>query len=597
MKTIGPPANMPSDDPSIDPAFPHQPTRSTGMKDLIAALILVALPLVSLQGRAQTETPQTPAAAPADAPADAGTLVAQAPADSGAAGGAAAKPEDLGARKNREVPSESEEGFVYYDTELKVLIDNAARQANLKIAFDRSVEGYVATNKADVRWMNITPEQALKALLKNNGLQMIEDPETGVSIIKMRSKEEILIPVVFQVKNTGVTNIAAVVTAALPPGRRVFADPRTGRLVVLASEGELSQITNLLVKLDLPSKQILIEARFIETLKNPKSVKGVDWTGTLNAQKFSFGNGLTTQGQTTTTTPGEGTTSTLPSGRTVTSSQGTSANSTINSTLSASGADTLLGLTANTARGFNPSTAFLNADGVSAVLSFLNTDSDTESIALPRTVTMEGHRAEFAVVRNIPVFEEQQGQLTGSGAQQPPTVKPNYALAGGQTNTILNEVGTKLLVTPRILGDTNVLLELQPEISVVEAVAERKILGGKQNEAPIFARRTLTTQAVVPSGHTLVLGGLMTDESVKNFTKVPILGDVPLLGLAFRKEAKERTKRNLMIFVTPTIIRDFDFSPSDSGHDYLRQKPSERIKPEPNAWDSGTPYDWKKSGR
>lgn len=120
------------------------------------------------------------------------------------------------------------------------------------------------------------------------------------------------------------------------------------------------------------------------------------------------------------------------------------------------------------------------------------------------------------------------------------------------------------------------------------------MLGGRRNEAPTFVRRKVTTQAVVPSGHTLVLGGLVSDEKTKSYTKVPILGDLPVIGLAFRKDAKLRNKKNLIVFVTPTIIEDSDFQASDRGRDFLRNRLVEPVEKEPSAWDSGKPHDWTK---
>jgi general secretion pathway protein D len=189
------------------------------------------------------------------------------------------------------------------------------------------------------------------------------------------------------------------------------------------------------------------------------------------------------------------------------------------------------------------------------------------------------------------VFEEQQGANTG-GSQQPNTVKPNYDLKVG--STVLNEVGIKLVVTPRIAGRTNVFMDLKPEISA-KGVDEVKVLGGKRNESPTFTRKRINTQAVVPTGHTLVLGGLVSDLKSKNFVKVPILGDMPVVGLAFRKESKLRDKKNLMIFVTPTIVQTDDYHAADRGRRFMREnRVVESTDREESAWDRGKPYDWNK---
>jgi general secretion pathway protein D len=237
----------------------------------------------------------------------------------------------------------------------------------------------------------------------------------------------------------------------------------------------------------------------------------------------------------------------------------------------------------DTARGWFPRTAFLNADGVRAVLSFLNTDNDTEFIATPRAVTMENVEAELSVIRNVPVFEESQGTISGS-LQQPNTVKPNYEVKA--KDAILNEIGIKLVVTPRVVGTSDIALTLKPEISAVEGT-ERKVLGGRVNESPIFRRQKLTTTATVPSGNTLVLGGLLSDETAKGYTKVPLFGDLPGVGLLFRKDSKTRSKRNLLIFVTPTMVTDADFQPTSST--FLKTKPVEKPDIDEPAWETGKP--------
>ena len=102
---------------------------------------------------------------------------------------------------------------------------------------------------------------------------------------------------------------------------------------------------------------------------------------------------------------------------------------------------------------------------------------------------------------------------------------------------------------------------------------------------------------LIPSGNTLVMGGLIYDTLSKQKTKVPILGDIPILGQAFRSSAKQRDKRNLVIFVTPTIVTDEDFTPTTT--DFLKKKApedsSEFYDPEfdkKNILDSVEPYDW-----
>ena len=295
-----------------------------------------------------------------------------------------------------------------------------------------------------------------------------------------------------------------------------------------------------------------------------------------------------------TTAAGSGTT-TLPGGTTVPTTTGGGLTSTVNN---AAGTVTTIaglpsqggGISLNTARGFSPSTAFLNADGAAAVLSFLNTDADTRSIAFPRTVALDGVKTVLMVVQNIPIFEQQQSAPAAGASQGLATVLPNYDKEVG--GTILNEVGTKLTVVPRIAGPTNVLMDLRPEISSVDAQVASDTLDGQVSTSPIFDRRSINTEASVPTGYTLVLGGLESDNTTKNATKVPLLGDIPGLGYLFRSNSKSHNKDTILIFVTPTIIEDTDFQPSDST--FLKRKSPAPTEVPETAWDSAKPYDWTK---
>ena len=99
---------------------------------------------------------------------------------------------------------------------------------------------------------------------------------------------------------------------------------------------------------------------------------------------------------------------------------------------------------------------------------------------------------------------------------------------------------------------------------------------------------------MIPSGHTLVMGGLVSDSRTKQYTKVPILGDLPGVGAVFRHQRKVQNKANLLIFVTPTIVQDEDFHVSGRGPDFLANRMKVADEAEPSAWDSAKPHDWTK---
>jgi general secretion pathway protein D len=146
-------------------------------------------------------------------------------------------------------------------------------------------------------------------------------------------------------------------------------------------------------------------------------------------------------------------------------------------------------------------------------------------------------------------------------------------------------------VTPRISANSNIALKVIPEVSNKDGT-DTQVSNGQNNTANIYAIRKVETQVVIPNGHTLVMGGLISDTTQRARTKVPILGDLPGVGMAFRSDSKQRTKQNLIMFITPTIVEDQDFQPSQTA--FLKNKAVDKVEPVENAWDSAKPYDWKK---
>ncbi len=469
--------------------------------------------------------------------------------------------------------------IVIEDAPLQDAIRNLARQANLNILFDPRV--FQATMGPDgktpqpppnvsFRLENVTARQALQALLENHNLQMTEDPRTKIARVTVKEPGtlEPLIPRVIALKYySQPTNMIPMIKANFAtPRSQVFVDARTGQLVILGTQRELEQIEQTVAKLDIAPGQILIEARFIRTQRNPQTKKGVDWRKTLEDHTVKFGN------VSTFTLEPKAPTKTEPFFPGLLSGQ-------------LGGPSPLILSTAGDAFG---SVGFLNTEGLNAVISFINTDSDTETIATPRAVALEGVPTELADIENVPILEEQQGGSTGA-TQQPNTVKPNYEVKVG--DTIINEVGTKLIVTPRIYGSTNVFLDLKPEISSQNRIF-KQVLSDRESQGLVFARRRITTSAMVPNGMTLVLGGLSQDENTKNKTKVPILGDLPGIGRAFRSDTKSRLKTELLMFVTPTILSGEDYVASPEARDFLHQKPIDKPSSEWAPWDSSDPKDW-----
>jgi len=448
--------------------------------------------------------------------------------------------------------------IVIEDVPLTDAIRNLARQSNLNFQFDPRLTGGTdgkATNQPNVsiRFENVTAQEALNAVLENYNLMLIKDPKSKIARITVRDPkaEDPLVSRIVQVRYSDPTNLVTLLKGTLSPRSSVVADTRTSQLIVTTTEKELDNVNALVAKLDTATRQVLIESKLIETAINPRALKGIDWSGTLEAQHIEFGNNTKDAVAGTLTTP-------PIFGREF------------------SGAPRVA---VNTASGFYPPVGFLTADGASAVLSYLNKDSDSQVVATPRAVTLDNQTALLEVTRAFPIFQ----------------VTPGSANSPAGSSVIYTNLGTILKVTPRIAADKNISMVIIPEVSNIDSV-EHQTIFGTDNSANVYAIRRMNTHVMIPSGNTLVMGGMLNDTSTKQFTKVPILGDIPVLGWAFRSEAKNRNKQNLLIFITPTIVESDDFHETTSGREFMRTRVSERAEQKQSVWDSARPGDWSKPG-
>ncbi len=541
-----------------------------------------------------------PASSPATLPqADAPTLAAAAPAAAAPDAPASSAPAATSATPDAAVvsapaatnavqdPNATMKIIVMDDLPLTDAIRTLARSAALNYILDPNIPyGRLGPDgrptpqpSVSLRWENLTPNQALNALLNNYNLAIIDDPKTMIARITVKdpAAPDPLVSTTIQLHYADPAIIKPSLDTTLVDKRsRIVADVRTAQLVVLVTEKELSEVNKLIAQLDTPDKQVLIEAKLVETSKSPSSSHGIDWTGTFGAQNVRFGNGSTFQTQPTAPTVTPGTTTTIAG-----TGGGPPHVVTTAPTITPGLPGTLTGVLGNpgvlasTAGGFNPSTFFLNADGASAVLSFLNSDSDARILSTPRAVTLDNQMAVLSVTRAQPIF------ATTAGTQGSP---------GGSQVSYTN-VGTILRVTPHISANNTINLKVVPEVSDVAGVAT-KTVAGVVSQADIFDIRRIETQVLIPSGNTLVMGGLVSDNTTVGNIKVPVLGDIPGLGALFRQNTKSQDKKNLIVFITPTIVQNEDYQPAQT--DFLKTKAPSENTTDFGAWDSGKPQDWSK---
>lgn len=197
--------------------------------------------------------------------------------------------------------------------------------------------------------------------------------------------------------------------------------------------------------------------------------------------------------------------------------------------------------------------------GFGVVVTALANSGDADVLSTPHIIAIDNTEAEISVGQNIPLQTNgiAPGTFAGAGslgalgvaAQGGQNLGNLAGLAGGLGSVARQDVGTTIRVTPHINANNEVRLEIEEEIS--EQGATSGTLG-----VVSINKRTARTEIMVRDQQTIVIGGLMRDSVQNKEDKVPVLGDIPILGALFRKTNKSKQKTNLLLILTPYIIRD-----------------------------------------
>jgi len=169
----------------------------------------------------------------------------------------------------------------------------------------------------------------------------------------------------------------------------------------------------------------------------------------------------------------------------------------------------------------------------SVAMELLKEQSSTNLVSAPKVTTLDNQQAEIVVGTVVPIALYERLKETGT-----------LEIIGYEEK----KIGVRLLVTPHVGGDSTLVLSVSPEIS--EILEYR----GQFNERPVTSTRSATTQVVMKSGETVMIGGLIKEIESKVVRKVPFLGDIPLLGALFTHKTTSKQKVDLMIFITPHLI-------------------------------------------
>lgn len=386
-----------------------------------------------------------------------------------------------------------------------------ARQAKVNMVVSDAVTGTVTMRLEDV-----TALQAVAIIVKAKGLFM--DKIDNVYYVKT-AQERTAEPTEsdsYQFSYARAKDSAPLIASQLASKDPPQVDERTNTLFFRETRSNIDNVRKLLVQIDKPTKQVMIEARLVEVTANPKQSYGINWSGVV---------GSSTNAQTVTLGMPVVGSSPLPGQNPPTT--GFALGNPSNHNL-------LGGLGAGLVGGYS----ILSIPQFSATLRMLNEDADAEFLANPRVVTADNQPAKIEITRNQPVPQLNFNEQTAT------------AVFGGFQDKIF---GNTLVVRPSVNKDDFITLNVKPEIS--NKVADQSfVFAGATVTSPIIDKRTLDSNVLIKSSDTLAIGGLLQDEQTKTRNKVPVLGDIPVVGYLFGERLNARTKRNLLVFVTPTII-------------------------------------------
>jgi general secretion pathway protein D len=410
--------------------------------------------------------------------------------------------------------------------------NQGAEVYSLVVADDRTNSIIVVGNRAGI--------DKIKRLVARLDFPMRPDEQGGVFVYYVRHSEAEAIAttlngIVTESKKAqdqaakppgpGQAPAVAASTAIFSADVKISPDKNTNSLIIVASKPDYELVKNLLSKIDIPRDQVYITAVIMEMSANATNSWGVD------IYKFARGtNGIGRIGF-----------------------RGSESVDTIINPTNDSGA--ILGFGSGDLMKFNFGTTSVEIPDFISLIRLLKTTNNVNILSTPQIMAIDNQEAVIEVGEKIPVAKN-----------DTPTT------GGAITSNITREnVTTKLTITPYISPDTDSV-----QMKVDQQVADLSLttVGASElaKNAVATTTRNIKTQLIVNSGDTAVLGGLMKDQETEKVIKVPVLGDIPIIGWLFKSQTVNKNKSNLIVFLTPKIVRQGSDNAS-----IVDQKIAERI--------------------
>ncbi len=419
------------------------------------------------------------------------------------------------------------------NTEIRDFIRILADTGKLNLVMDPEVQGSAGFKFTDTPW-----DQVLDVVLKNSGLG--KEIQNGVlrvaKVDKLQREEEErkkldeikalageLQTVTRPLSYAKVHEVQRILKDMLSKRGSAILDERTNTLIITDLPQRLPVIEDLIQTLDVQIQQVQIEARVVEANKDWQRQFGVKWP-TSNNGDVALSSGTSSSGSSS-TAPWVGTTAPFWNGTTGLSRPASGQQGAVGW---APGMD---GVTSLAAPAGQLWLSFLsNRFSINAVLQALESEGTVKIVSSPKIVTQNNKKATILSGEKIP-YPTQQG-----GAQ------------GGAITVAFIDANLQLDVTPQITNEGTIIMDIKLEKA--EADFSRTV-----NGTPTILRKALETQMLVRDGGTAVLGGVYITNSTVGTAGVPFLAKLPIIGFLFRKDTKEEKNAELLIFITPRILR------------------------------------------
>jgi type IV pilus assembly protein PilQ len=413
----------------------------------------------------------------------------------------------------------------FQDIEIRSVLQLIADFTDLNLVASDTVSGRITLRLKKVPW-----DQALDIIMKTKGLDkrtvgnvLMVAPASELAArekLELESRQQIseLAPLrteFIEVRYANAQEIYSLFEQSSGEGDgvitsrgSVIVDERTNAIILTETTERINDFRSVLEQLDVPVKQVLIEARIVTASSNYSEALGVRWGG-LGVGTYDNGSIFTQVG---------GSLATIDQIRNADPEDGINIPAEENLMV-----DLGIGLAdaSKIAIGIVDEKYLLNLE-----LSALESEGHAEVIARPKVITADKQQAVISSGVEIPYQE---------------------ASSSGATSVSFKSATLSLTVKPQITPDDRVIMELEVKQDTVGAVF---------NGVPSINTNNISTQVLVDNGETIVLGGIFTTQVTESETKTPILGDIPYLGNLFKRRTASDDKQELLIFITPRLIKD-----------------------------------------